>query len=178
MKIIVVMTLAAATLASADGGLQLASPDVQEGKPLAAAQVYEGYGCAGGNSSPALEWKNLPAGTRSIAVTVFDPDAPTGRGFWHWLVYDIPPGAAGLPGGATSATLPRGAVQARNDFGAEEYSGACPPKGDKPHRYVFTVYALKVDHLGAAAGMKPAAIASSLEGQALAKASLTATYQR
>jgi Raf kinase inhibitor-like YbhB/YbcL family protein len=177
-RIIFVVALALAGSASADSGLQLTSSDVQEGKGLGAAQVFKGYGCTGGNASPALTWRNLPAGTKSVAVTVFDPDAPTGSGFWHWLVYDIPAGASGLPAGATAATLPKGAVQGKNDFGLAEYCGACPPAGDKPHRYVFTVFALKVEHLGVAPDATAAMIGFNLNAQALAKATLTATYQR
>jgi Raf kinase inhibitor-like YbhB/YbcL family protein len=170
--------LALALSASADGRLQLSSSQVQEGKTLGPAQVYKGFGCEGGNASPALEWRNLPPGTRSIAITVFDPDAPTGSGFWHWLVYDIPADTSGLSAGSTAATLPRGAVQARNDFGLAEYSGACPPPGDKPHRYVFTVYALAVEHLRVPANATAAMIGPGLNGQAMARASLTATYGR
>jgi Raf kinase inhibitor-like YbhB/YbcL family protein len=170
--------LALALSSSADDRLQLSSPEVQEGKALGPAQVYKGYGCEGGNASPALSWRNLPAGTKSIAVTVFDPDAPTRGGFWHWLVYDIPPNTPGLSPGVTTATLPPGAAQARNDFGAAGYSGACPPPGDKPHRYVFTVYALGIEHLRVPRDATAATIGAALSGQALAKASITATYRR
>jgi phosphatidylethanolamine-binding protein (PEBP) family uncharacterized protein len=92
-------------------------PDVKMGKPMTKAQEYKGFGCAGDNLSPALEWKNVPAGTRSFAVTVFDPDAPTGSGFWHWVVYNIPATATGLSGGAVvKEPLPAGAKQGRNDL--------------------------------------------------------------
>lgn len=123
----------------------LTSSDLAEGRTLNLAQVGADYGCTGGNLSPALKWKNAPAATRSFAVTVYDPDAPTGSGWWHWVVYDIPAAANGLPAGAgVSAALPAGTKQGRNDAGMHSYGGACPPPGDKPHRYVFSVYALRV----------------------------------
>ena len=173
------MLLALCLAASSGGGaFQVTSPEVQDQKPLREAQVYHGYGCKGGNASPALRWRFAPAGTKSFAVTVFDPDAPTGHGFWHWIVYDIPPSAEGLPAGVRADTLPAGAVQGRNDFGMSEYSGACPPPGDRPHRYVFTVYALRSERLGLSAGAAAQEIEARLEGNALAKATLTATYGR
>ena len=100
--------------------------------------------------SPALAWKNPPAGTKGYAVTVYDPDAPTGSGWWHWVVYNIPATVTSLPVGAGDrggAKLPAGALQGRTDFGTAGWGGPCPPKGDKPHRYVFTVHALKTDKL-------------------------------
>ena len=103
-----------------------------------------------GNISPSLSWKDPPAGTKSFAVTVYDPDAPTGSGWWHWVVFNLPADVRSLPAGAgnpASGKLPKGAVQSLTDFGAPGYGGPCPPRGDRPHRYVFTVHALKVDKL-------------------------------
>jgi Raf kinase inhibitor-like YbhB/YbcL family protein len=158
---------------------QLSSPDVHEGKSLATEQLFNGFGCSGGNLSPKLEWQHLPAGTKSIAVTVFDPDAPTGSGFWHWLIYDIPVSVDGLPKGIGSkAEVPAGAQVGRNDFGTRGFDGACPPPGDKPHRYVFTVYALKVEHLGVAQDASAAMISLMLNMNSLGKATLTATASR
>ena len=123
-------------------------PDVKMGHPMGEEQEYKGFGCKGGNLSPELNWKGAPVGTLSYAVTVYDPDAPTGSGWWHWVVYDIPASATGLPGGAVvKAALPTGAKQGRNDYGDRNFGGACPPAGDKPHHYIFTVYALKVAKL-------------------------------
>ena len=132
----------AALLAGNATAFELTSPDpdVKTGKPMTRAQEYKGFGCNGDNLSPALEWKNVPAGTQSFAVTVYDPDAPTGSGWWHWIVYNIPATATGLPGGAVvKEALPAGAKQGRNDFGERNFGGACPPPGDKPHHYIFTV---------------------------------------
>jgi len=105
-------------------------------------------GCNGQNISPALNWSNAPAGTKSFAVTAYDPDAPTGSGWWHWVMYNIPADATGLVAGAGNGrNAPRGSQEGRTDFGSKGYGGPCPPAGDKPHHYHFTVFALKVDKL-------------------------------
>jgi len=154
-------------------------PDVKMGHPMAKAQEYKGFGCNGDNLSPALEWKNAPAGTRSFAVTVYDPDAPTGSGWWHWVVYDIPATATGLPGGAVlKAPLPAGAKQGRNDFGERNFGGACPPSGDRPHHYIFTVHALKVDKLNVPDDASAALIGFNIQANRLGLAKLTTTYSR
>jgi len=158
---------------------QLTSPDMQAGKPLGAAQVANTFGCTGGNASPALEWKNLPPGTKSLAVTAYDPDAPTGSGWWHWLVYDIPATATGIPAGVGGkGALPEGAKQGRNDCGIGDYCGACPPPGDKPHHYVFTVHALKVDRLPVPPEASAAMIGFMLNANSLGKATLVPVYSR
>ena len=166
-----------ALLASAHGALAgdftLNSPDLAEGRTLAETQVLNGFGCHGGNHAPELTWDNPPAGTKSFAVTAFDPDAPTGSGWWHWVVYDIPASASGLPGGS----VPAGAHQGRTDFGSNSYGGACPPPG-KPHRYVFTVYALKTEHLEVGAEATAAMIGFMVKANSLAQSSITARYGR
>ncbi len=139
-----VLVLAALTLSSpalAAGKFTLRSADVKPGAMLTEQQVFNGFGCSGANVSPQLSWQNAPQGTKSFVLTVYDPDAPTGSGWWHWVVYDIPASTKELPQGAGSgkAPLPDGAKQGRTDFGAPGFGGACPPPGDKPHRYVFTV---------------------------------------
>lgn len=158
----------------------VSSPDVRPGARIGNRHVYKGFGCSGENVSPALRWSGAPAGTKSFAVTVYDPDAPTGSGFWHWVVYNIPATATGLAAGAGSAggTLPAGAVQGLTDFGAPGYGGPCPPQGDKPHRYVFTVHALKTERLDLPAGATPAFVGFNLTGNRLAKTSFTARYGR
>lgn len=160
---------------------ELTSPDVNEKAPIAERHLFAGFGCTGGNVSPALAWKDAPAGTQSFAVTVYDPDAPTGSGWWHWVVFNLPASTTGLPAGAgdtAKPTLPAGAVQSRTDFGAPGYGGPCPPQGDKPHRYVFTVYALKADKLPLGPDASGAMVGFNLNANALAKASLTAHYGR
>lgn len=162
-------------------GLTLTGPVRMSGDRLAHAQVLDGFGCNGGNRSPALRWLRPPANAKSYAITVFDIDAPTGSGWWHWVVYDIPATTDHLEAGAGDAhgnRLPAGARQARNDFGQQAYGGACPPKGDKPHRYIFTLHALDVARLEAPADASPAMIGFLIGQHRIAKASLTALYSR
>lgn len=162
---------------AADRGFHLASGSLRDGDALPSAQVYRGDGCSGGNRSPALTWSGAPAATRSVAVTMFDPDAPTGHGWWHWLAFDLPAATQSLSEGASDG-LPSGALQARNDFGTPGYGGACPPPGDGPHRYVITVHALSVAHLGLPATASPAVVDAALRRNSLATARLTLHYQR
>ena len=152
-------------------GFVLWSPDLAgpNGNAFPLAHVLNGFGCTGGNVSPELKWRNLPAGTKSLALQVHDRDAPTGAGFWHWAVYDIPPTARGLARGAGNHanSLPAGAYGGNTDFmdtGATgdngNYGGPCPPEGDVQHHYTFTLYALAVDHVAAAGGIPPTGTAS------------------
>jgi Raf kinase inhibitor-like YbhB/YbcL family protein len=139
----------------------LSSPDLA-GDTFTDKFVLNGFGCTGQNVSPALAWANAPTGTKSFALQVHDPDAPTGSGLWHWAVYDIPADASALAQGAGNdpASLPAGAFGGNNDFfdtgatgGNGNYGGPCPPQGDPPHRYVFTLYALGVDEIEVAGGV-------------------------
>jgi len=154
------------------------SPDIQEGHFMAKTFEFNGFGCDGPNLSPALRWKNAPAGTQSFAVTVYDPDAPTGSGFWHWLVLDIPAEVHELAQGAGNGTLPAGCRSFMNDYGIKEFGGACPPEGHGMHRYQFTVWALPTPTLGVPEGASAAVVGFMLNANALAKATLTATYAR
>jgi Raf kinase inhibitor-like YbhB/YbcL family protein len=155
------------------------SKDFTDGGALPEEQVYRGFGCAGGNRSPQLAWRDPPAGTKSYAVTAYDPDAPTGSGWWHWVVRDIPAGVQALASGAGAPDhLPAGARHARNDFGSMDFGGACPPPGDKPHRYIFTVHALKVEKLDVPADASPALIGFMINANRLGSASATAWYGR
>jgi len=140
-----------------------------------------GFGCAGGNESPHLAWSDAPAGTKSFALTCFDPDAPTGSGFWHWLVVNIPPETRSLAAGAgdpASGLLPAGALQTRTDFGKPGYGGPCPPQGDHPHRYLFTVFAVKEASLPVEADTAAAVVGFMLNFNTLEKASLMGLYKR
>lgn len=143
-------------------------------------QVYNGFGCNGGNVSPHIVWRGVPKGAKSLLVSIHDPDAPTGGlGWTHWVVANIPPTATELPKGASRDTgrLPPGAVQTDTDFGSAGYGGPCPPPGPA-HRYVITVDALKVGKLPVDAHSTPALVGFLAHGQSLGKASLTVRYQR
>lgn len=170
------MLLCLTTMAVPALAFELQSPTLKAGGTLPAEQVFNGFGCSGPNISPALSWKNPPKGTKSFALNVFDPDAPTGSGWWHWVVLDIPAGVNALAQGASAQGLPAPMIQSLTDFGAPGFGGACPPKGDKPHRYIFTLYALDVPTLGLDAKAMPALVGFMIHQHVLAKASLTVSY--
>lgn len=176
----VVASAAIRAAEAADGAFELHSAVVTPDSTLSNDQVYDGFGCSGKNISPPLRWSGAPAGTRSFALTVYDPDAPTGSGWWHWVVFDIPASVSELPQGAGNAAgqLPAGTVQGRTDFGAPGYGGPCPPAGDKPHRYIFTVYALKTAKLDVPSGGSAAMVGFMINANKLASASITARYGR
>jgi Raf kinase inhibitor-like YbhB/YbcL family protein len=144
-------------------------------------QVYSGFGCTGKNISPALQWTAAPKGTQSFAVTLYDPDAPTGAGWWHWLIFNIPANVTGLETGAGNVEknlAPPGSVQSMTSYGTPGFGGACPPPGDKPHRYIFTVFALDVPKVDLDAKTTPAVVGYTLNQHAIAKASIIAYYGR
>ena len=164
--------------------LTLSSNSFKEGETLKMDQILSadyGFGCAGGNKSPHLAWSSIPEGTKSFAVTCFDPDAPTGSGFWHWVVVNIPAGTTELPldaGNPKAGALPKGALQTRTDFGAPGYGGPCPPEGHGPHRSVFTVFAVRQETLPVNADTSAAVIGFHLHFATSAKATLTGKFQR
>lgn len=142
-------------------------------------QEFSGFGCSGKNMSPALEWKDPPNGTKSFALTLYDPDAPTGSGWWHWLVFNIPNNVRHLAENASAQqTLPKGAVESVNDYGQTQFGGACPPKGDNSHRYVLTVYALDVAKLDLDKNARPALVGYMLNTHAIAKSSTMGYFSR
>jgi Raf kinase inhibitor-like YbhB/YbcL family protein len=153
----------------------LTSADIRDGGALPDAQVK-----ALGDTSPHLSWSGAPEGTKSFAVTCFDPDAPTGSGFWHWTVANIPAHLTELAAGAGAvggSNLPGGTIQGRTDYGEAGFGGAAPPPGHGPHRYIFTVFAVDVDHLPVSADNSGAIFGFNLHFHTLAKASITATYE-
>jgi Raf kinase inhibitor-like YbhB/YbcL family protein len=161
--------------------LGLTSDDIEEGKRLPNTCVADIMGCSGDNLSPQLRWSGAPTETQSFAVTCFDPDAPTGSGFWHWVLFDIPGTVTELPRGAGSGAmtgLPSGAVHGRNDTGAPGYVGAAPPDGHGEHRYVFAVHALGIPTLGLDASATPAYVGFTLTFNTLARGVIVATYER
>src|ERR1700734_2073116 len=169
--------------AAAAQTMTLTSPDIAPGATIANEQVANVFGCTGGNVSPALSWSGAPKYTKSFALSVYDPDAPTGSGFWHWVVFNIPASTTSIPlnaGDVKKKLMPKGAIQSRTDFGPDGYGGPCPPQGDKPHHYIFTVYAVDEDKLQYAKdhNVSAAVVGFELHFHSKAKASLTATYGR
>jgi len=155
------------------------SADVTDGVQMTNRQVYSSFGMSGENISPQLSWSGFPEETKGFAVTCYDPDAPTGSGFWHWLVIDVPASVTSLPAGAGSAAdpkLPAGAFHVRNDYGTKDFGGAAPPAGDEPHRYVFAVHALDVDTLGIDSDVSPAVAGFNLRFHSLARGLLIPVY--
>jgi Raf kinase inhibitor-like YbhB/YbcL family protein len=155
------------------------STTVTDGAPLPPEQYSGIFGVPGGkDASPQLSWSGAPEGTRSYAVTVYDADAPSGSGFWHWAVADIPATVTDLPEGAgddTGSGLPEGAFQLPNDARAVRYIGAAPPAGHGPHRYFTVVHALDVESIGVPADATPALLGFTMAAHILGRAVLTAT---
>lgn len=144
-------------------------------------QAFNGFGCNGKNLSPQLFWENPPAGTKSFAVTIFDEDAPTGSGWWHWLIFDIPATVTELKSGAGDVSLnlsPNGSIQSNTDFKTQGYGGPCPPEESKPHKYVVTVFALKTEKLGLDATANPALVGFMLAQNLIEKSALIFYYKR
>jgi hypothetical protein len=170
----------ASALAQA-AGFSLMSPEIKAGAMMPKSFEFNGFGCSGENKSPALKWAGAPAGTKSFALTVYDPDAPTGSGWWHWVVVNIPASVMELAanaGAVGGANLPAGASNVKVDFGFAGWGGTCPPQGDKAHRYIFTVYALKTDKLDLPADATSALAGFMINANKLGKATFTAKYGR
>lgn len=177
MKYSIIYLLALGALAATCAqALELTSNDIHEGQKMSSTFEFHGSDCNGGNVSPQLSWNNIPKGTKSFAITAYDPDAPTGSGWWHWSVINIPTKVTHLKRGAKLKKLH--AIQLRNDFGIKEFSGACPPKGEGMHRYQFTLWALPSNKLDISPDASPAMAGFMLNSVALDKAILTATDVR
>ena len=162
-------------------GFTVSSTDVADGDVLPKRLVSGVLGAGGEDRSPQLSWSGFPEQTRSFAVTVYDPDAPTASGFWHWAVANIPASVTELPSGAgdrNGSGLPEGAVQLRNDAGFPGYVGAAPPSGHGPHRYFVVVHAVDTDRLDVNADTAPAVLGFNLFFHTLARATLIGTYQQ
>ncbi|MCW5231580.1 YbhB/YbcL family Raf kinase inhibitor-like protein [Verminephrobacter eiseniae] len=161
---------------------KITSPEFKEQDVLQKAHEFNGFDGDGQNRSLALQWQDAPEGTQSFAVTLYDPDAPTGSGFWHWVLYDIPANVTQLAQGAGSTDktgLPGIGIQAQNDYGTTGFGGPCPPKGSAAHRYIFTVHALHVASLGLpASGVTNAVVRFMIHQNTLATATLIGLYQR
>lgn len=144
-------------------------------------EEFNGFGCTGNNESPQLSWKNAPEETKSFAITMYDPDAPTGSGWWHWVVFDIPNTINELVANAGNTKLrlaPKQAIQSITDFGVNGYGGPCPPNDHGLHQYIITVHALKTTKLELDKSTNPAVVGYYLWNNTLAKASIVMYYQR
>ena len=180
-KMLLLGALASVVPLSQAAGFTLTSPDIKPNAMIDKKFEANVFGCSGENKSPALKWSGAPKDTKSFAVTVYDPDAPTGSGFWHWFVINIPANVTELAanaGAVGGANLPKGATNVRIDYGFAGWGGPCPPEGDKPHRYIFTVYALKTDKIEIPADATAAMAGFNISGNKLGAASFTAKYGR
>ncbi|WP_326550419.1 YbhB/YbcL family Raf kinase inhibitor-like protein [Micromonospora sp. NBC_01813] len=155
----------------------LTSTDIVDGEPIGKTHIFTGAG--GENLSPQLSWSGFPPQTKGFVVTCYDPDAPTGCGFWHWLLVNLPVSVTELAQGvgAEPGTAAAGAFSVRNDFGNARYDGCAPPPADRPHRYIFAVHAIDVEELALGPDATPAYVGFNLTFHTLARATLTATYQ-
>ncbi|MDR6687978.1 Raf kinase inhibitor-like YbhB/YbcL family protein [Arthrobacter sp. 1088] len=164
-----------------DHELQVASESFNDGDTLGLDQRSGILGAGGKDISPQLSWSGAPDGTRSFAVTMWDPDAPGPGGYWHWAVLNIPPEVSCLPagsGGKGGHALPAGAFQLKNDGGRSGYVGAAPPRGHGPHRYVVAVHALDVEDLGIEKDSEARILASVLPAHTLARGTITGMFER
>ena len=163
------------------GSLTLSSLDIAHGEFMSKAQEFNGFGCSGGDLSPHLKWSGAPKGTKSFAITVYVPDAPTGSGWWHWQVVNIPVTAVEIPAGAGNPetnTAPIGSVQIENDFGARGFGGACPPEGHGVHHYRFTIHALSVEKLELPENASGALTGYMINGHTIESSTIESLYKR
>ncbi len=163
------------------GSLTLTSQDIAQGEFMPKAQEFNGFGCSGGDLSPHLKWSNAPQGTKSFAITAYDPDAPTGSGWWHWQVVNIPMTvreiAAGT-GSTASNIAPTGSEQIENDYGSRGFGGACPPEGHGVHHYRFTIHALSVEKLELPEGASGALAGYMINANTIETSTIESLYQR
>lgn len=159
----------------AGASMKVSSKSFREGSAIPMDNVFTG--CGGKNVSPQLSWTGAPAGTKSFAITCFDPDAPTGSGYWHWLAFNIPATVTSIDAGAGTDKSPANGKSGYSDFGMSAYGGPCPPKGDIPHRYIFTVFALDVDSIQSAGEKTTGATLNfMMRGHVLASGTITGTF--
>ena len=178
-KLLIALVFSLASLALHAQTFTLKSQEV--GGQATINQVFDGFGCTGKNTSPQLNWENAPKGTQSFAITMYDPDAPTGSGWWHWLAFDIPKDVHEIKSGAGTTNdipMPAGSIQSPNDYGQKSYGGPCPPEGDGLHRYIITIYALKTEKLGLDENTNAAIVGYYLNSNTIQKASIIMYYQR
>lgn len=181
MKIIQLLFLMGISFPVLSDNFKLFSTDINDGEMMSKTQEFMGFGCNGKNISPHLRWSNAPQGTKSFAITVYDPDAPTGSGWWHWQIVNIPASTNEILRGAGDVSkkiAPLESMQIENDFGFQGFGGACPPAGNKPHRYQFTIYALSVANLDVKATASGALVGYMIKSNSISSSTLEALYQR
>ncbi|TDF39723.1 YbhB/YbcL family Raf kinase inhibitor-like protein [Alteromonadaceae bacterium M269] len=179
-KLFFILSMTAALSAHADT-FTVSSSDIAHGEFMSKTHEFNGFGCTGDDLSPQLSWSNAPEGTKSFAITAYDPDAPTGSGWWHWQVVNIPSSATTLKTGAGSAkknAMPKGTVQVENDYGVAGFGGACPPEGHGAHRYFFTVHALSVEKLELPEGASGALAGYMINANTIESSTIQALYKR
>jgi Raf kinase inhibitor-like YbhB/YbcL family protein len=163
------------------GSLTLSSQDIAQGEFMPKAQEFNGFGCSGGDLSPHLKWTNPPEGTKSFAITAYDPDAPTGSGWWHWQIINIPVTITEIPTGAGNTktnNAPIGSRQIKNDYGSQGFGGACPPQGHGVHHYRFTIHALSVEKIDLPDDASGALAGYMINGKTIESATLESLYKR
>ncbi len=178
-KVALPLLMAFSSTAMAES-FSLNSADISHGEFMSTAQEFTGFGCSGDNISPSLAWSGAPKGTEAFAILVHDPDAPTGSGWWHWQIVNIPKTVNSLPadaGNISGKLAPEGSLQIANDYGTKDFGGACPPKGHGTHRYQYTVHAMskKLDLPEDASG---ALVGYMVNANSLASTTLEALYKR
>lgn len=180
LNLIFLFSLAFSAAAS-EKSFTLTSTDIAEGVMMSKTQEYNGFGCKGGDVSPQLAWSNAPKGTKSFAVTVYDPDAPTGSGWWHWQIVNIPSTTTQLvkdAGNVNNQSAPKGSQQNINDYGSRSFGGACPPVGHGTHHYIFTVHALSVEKLELEEDASGALAGYMINANTIESAKIVALYKR
>ena len=175
MKYLIILML---TLGIAYGENFTLTSDDLKGQ-LTKKQEFKGFGCSGENISPALNWSNAPKETKSFAIIMYDPDAPTGSGWWHWSAFNIAASTTSLASNASGLKLlPKGSAEGTNDYGSVGFGGACPPKGDGDHRYVLTIHALDVEHLDINEKTNQAVVGYMINAHSIKKSSIISYYER
>lgn len=178
-KMITLVGVFMSTFSIAQGTFTLQSKDI--GGQATMTEEFDGFGCTGKNTSPQLSWENAPEGTKSFAITMYDPDAPTGSGWWHWVVFDIPSNTNEFvtnAGNVSAKLVPEKVIQSITDYGSKGYGGPCPPEGHGLHEYIITVHALSTETLGLDENTNAAVVGYYLGNNTIAKASIVVYYSR
>ncbi|TWX46994.1 YbhB/YbcL family Raf kinase inhibitor-like protein [Colwellia hornerae] len=178
LKLLSVLSLSVSVSVLA-GPLSLTSRDIAQGEFMSKIHEFNGYSCSGGDLSPHLKWSDAPKGTKSFAITAYDPDAPSGSGWWHWQIVNIPLTVMEIPTGAGHKnSAPAGSIQIQNDFGSRAFGGACPPKGHGVHHYSFTIHALSVEKLELPANASGALAGYMINLHTIESSTIESLYQR